>query len=221
MKIQPLPDHFWTDTELDAVERQRINKMSVQFRTRVKSRSEPHKFYALSLYPSESYVRHHIGWWNQDAGARFINGLYSLLIHQVSSKCCANYRRDIHKDRQIVSLVFVEHYSKETKDLVAPHIHATLAVHDQWIQKFEDCFSRNFCRDHFAVRTDLFAGATAVRWDQQIKSSRLEPLTTTTDQDRWIGYSSKQFNSEKGQGSCSLYSGSPRKESTRLQKMIA
>ena len=221
MKLHQLPDHFWTDTQQDALERQRINTVSRDFRRVVNSRNEPHHYYALSLYPKESYVRNHIGWWNQDAGARFIDGLYSLLIHQVSAKCCTNYRRTIHKDRQIVSLVFVEHYSKETKELVAPHIHATLAVHDQWIEKFEECFLRNLCRDHFAVRPDLFTGATAVRWDQQIKSSRLEPLFTTQDQYRWIGYSSKQFDTEKGQGSSALYSGSTRKKNTVLEEMVA
>ena len=221
MKIQDLPKHFWTDTQQDALERERINTVSRDFRRVVKSRTEPHRFYALSLYPKESYVRNHIGWWNQDSGARFIDGLYSLLIHHVSSKCCTNYRRNIHKDRQIISLVFVEHYAKTTKKPVAPHVHATLAVHDQWIERFEECFVRNPCRDHYAVRPDLFAGATAVRWDQQIKSHRISHLKTEEDRYRWIGYSSKQFDTEKGQGSSALYSGSTRKKNTVLKEMVA
>jgi len=214
MKLHQLPDHFWTDTELDAVERQRINKHSEQFRTRVNSRNEPHQFYALTVSARESYVRNHLEWTNMDSRERFIEGLFSLLIHHVSSKCCPNYRREIHKDRRIISLGFIEHYSRETKELVSPHIHATLAVHDQWVERFENCFLRNFCRDHYSLQPNLLPGSASARWDQQVAGIRLKHLPTSADQFRWIGYSSKQIDDNNGIGLTFLHQGVSRKSRT-------
>ena len=214
MKIEPLPDHFWTDTRIDAIQRKKTNEVSSDYRRMVKSRNDPHRFYTLTLYPAESYVRTHIGWWNQDAGARFIEGLFSLLIHHVSSHCCSNYRRNVHKDRQIISLGFVEHYSRDKQNVVSPHIHATLAVHHQWEENFEKCFHRNPCCDHYSIRPNLLTGSASQRWDQQIKSSRTNSLPTDKDKYRWIGYSSKQFDSETEVGSSFLYQGTTRKSST-------
>ena len=196
-----------TRTMSDTTEQHRVDHLSREFRQQVKNRQEDHSLYALTLSSRESFVRNNIGWWNTDARERFIEGLFSLLIHRVSSRCCSNYRRDTHQDRRILSLGFIEHYSRETGELVQPHIHATLAVHNQWEDQFESCFQRNLCRDHCSVRPEVFSGNALTRWDEQVQSLRLELIPTNNDQFRWISYSSKQIPTDLTDGCSFLHQG--------------
>lgn len=222
-----------TRTMSDTTEQHRVDHLSREFRQQVKNRQEDHSLYALTLSSRESFVRNNIGWWNTDARERFIEGLFSLLIHRVSSRCCSNYRRDTHQDRRILSLGFIEHIAREPKLVpvtdgngqvvfikgtrkplmkkvfprVSPHIHATLAVHNQWEDQFESCFQRELCRDHCSVRPEVFSGNALTRWDEQVQSLRLELIPTNNDQFRWISYSSKQIPTDLTDGCSFLHQG--------------
>ena len=99
---------FDTDGSL---KRKNIEKFSDEFFQQVNERTQDQTYYAFTLSTREKYVREHIGWWDIDARERLVNGLYARLIHRLSSKCCSNYRRPIHKDRSLLSLGVIEHHS--------------------------------------------------------------------------------------------------------------
>ena len=214
-----IPSYWWNETAMDGVERERVSLVSKDFIKKIKDRQTPHGIYALNLIADETYVRNEIGWFDMDARERFVNGLFRLLIHRVSCYCCPNYKRQIHKDRLIIPLGFIEHYSRTrdpetlTHPLVAPHIHATLAVHEDWGQLFEECFDRNLGRSHYSVKLNHFSGSAFANWERQVKSvrlARIEERSSTpwygledhqrnmnffnSNTDRWISYGSKQLD---------------------------
>ena len=181
------------DTD-DSLKRKNIDKFSRQFFQQVNQRTQDHTFYAFTLSTREKYVREHIGWWDIDARESLLNGLYSRLIHRLSSKCCSNYKRPLHKDRTLLSLGVIEHHSRETGDLTQPHIHSTIAVSNDWNDKFLSCFQRNLCREHYGLDYEMFSGDAIEQFNNKVSSTRLEMLPTDHDKYEWIGYCIKQID---------------------------
>jgi len=186
----------------DDLERKRVERISSEFVQQVNQREEPHTFYAITLSTRERYVREHIGWWNFDARERFVDGLFSSLIHRISSKCCSNYKRDIHKNNRCLSLGFIEHHSRTDGLLTQPHIHATIAVSPEWDDRFQSCLTKNPCRDHYSLNHEMFSGNAIEQWHNKVSSLRLQHLPTSKDKYRWMSYCVKQLDTDyQGVGS--------------------
>lgn len=193
---------FDTDKSL---KRKNIDKFSHEFFQQVNQRTQDHTFYSFTLSTREKYVRDHIGWWDIDARERFVNGLYSRLIHRLSSKCCSNYKRPIHKDRSLLSLAVIEHHSRTTGDLTQPHIHSTIAVSNDWNNRFMSCFQRSLCREHYGLDYEMFSGDAIEQWKNKVSSVRLEMLPTGKDRYNWIGYCIKQVDTTYQGGGSTLF----------------
>ena len=211
MKNYLLDRNFHTDTRSEAKERERVNILSRQFYRIVKSRNHHHQFFSLTLTPKERFVRNFIGWYDDSSRERYIHDLYGFILHRFSRNCCSNYRRKIHEDRQLISLGFIEHYSKDMSKRVPPHIHAILAVNDYWLEKFESCLDKNACLNHYHFSSSLFTDQFAQQRQQEIASSKISHLSTMKDQYRWIAYASKHQDEDYEPGS-SLYSTVPRRK---------
>jgi hypothetical protein len=195
-------NEFDTDGSL---KRKNINKFSHEFFQQVNQRTQDHTFYSFTLSTREKYVRDNIGWWDIDARERFVNGLYSRLIHRLSSKCCSNYKRPIHKDRSLLSLAVIEHHSRTTGDLTQPHIHSTIAVSNDWNDRFLSCFQRSPCREHFSLDYEMFSGDAIEQWKNKVSSTQLEVLPTGHDKYNWIGYCIKQVDTTYQGGGSTLF----------------
>jgi hypothetical protein len=195
-------NEFDTDGSL---KRKNINKFSHEFFQQVNQRTQDHTFYSFTLSTREKYVRDNIGWWDIDARERFVNGLYSRLIHRLSSKCCSNYKRPIHKDRSLLSLGVIEHHSRTTGDLIQPHIHSTIAVSNDWNDRFLSCFQRSPCREHFSLDYEMFSGDAIEQCKNKVSSVRLEMLPTGKDRYHWIGYCIKQVDTTYQGGGSTLF----------------
>lgn len=195
-------NEFDTDGSL---KRKNINKFSHEFFQQVNQRTQDHTFYSFTLSTREKYVRDNIGWWDIDARERFVNGLYSRLIHRLSSKCCSNYKRPIHKDRSLLSLAVIEHHSRTTGDLIQPHIHSTIAVSNDWNDRFLSCFQRSPCREHFSLDYEMFSGDAIEQCKNKVSSVRLEMLPTGKDRYNWIGYCIKQVDTTYQGGGSTLF----------------
>lgn len=193
---------FDTDKSL---KRKNIDKFSHEFFQQVNQRTQDHTFYSFTLSTREKYVRDHIGWWDIDARERFVTGLYSRLIHRLSSKCCSNYKRPIHKDRSLLSLAVIEHHSRTTGDLTQPHIHSTIAVSNDWNDRFMSCFQRSPCREHFSLDYEMFSGDAIEQWKNKVSSTQLEVLPTDHDKHKWIGYCIKQVDTTYRGGGSTLF----------------
>lgn len=192
------------DTD-ESLKRKNIEKFSDEFFQQVKKRTQDHTFYSFTLSTREKYVRDNIGWWDIDARERFVNGLYSRLIHRLSSKCCSNYKRPIHKDRSLLSLAVIEHHSRTTGDLTQPHIHSTIAVSNDWNDRFMSCFQRSLCREHFSLDYEMFSGDAIEQCKNKVSSVRLEMLPTGKDRYHWIGYCIKQVDTTYQGGGSTLF----------------
>jgi hypothetical protein len=192
------------DTD-ESLKRKNIDKFSHEFFQQVNQRTQDHTFYSFTLSTREKYVRDHIGWWDIDARERFVNGLYSRLIHRLSSKCCSNYKRPIHKDRSLLSLAVIEHHSRTTGDLTQPHIHSTIAVSNDWNDRFMSCFQRSLCREHYGLDYEMFSGDAIEQWKNKVSSTQLEVLPTGHDKYNWIGYCIKQVDTTYQGGGSALF----------------
>lgn len=192
------------DTD-ESLKRKNIDKFSHEFFQQVNQRTHDHTFYSFTLSTREKYVRDHIGWWDIDARERFVNGLYSRLIHRLSSKCCSNYKRPIHKDRSLLSLAVIEHHSRTTGDLTQPHIHSTIAVSNDWNDRFMSCFQRSLCREHYGLDYQMFSGDAIEQWKNKVSSTQLEVLPTGHDKYNWIGYCIKQVDTTYQGGGSTLF----------------
>lgn len=192
------------DTD-ESLKRKNIDKFSHEFFQQVNQRTHDHTFYSFTLSTREKYVRDNIGWWDIDARERFVNGLYSRLIHRLSSKCCSNYKRPIHKDRSLLSLAVIEHHSRTTGDLTQPHIHSTIAVSNDWNNRFMSCFQRSLCREHYGLDYEMFSGDAIEQWKNKVSSTQLEVLPTGHDKYNWIGYCIKQVDTTYQGGGSTLF----------------
>ena len=192
------------DTD-ESLKRKNIDKFSHEFFQQVNQRTQDHTFYSFTLSTREKYVRDNIGWWDIDARERFVNGLYSRLIHRLSSKWCSNYKRPIHKDRSLLSLGVIEHHSRTTGDLTQPHIHSTIAVSHDWNDRFMSCFQRSLCREHYGLDYEMFSGDAIEQWKNNVSSVRLEMLPTGKDRYNWIGYCIKQVDTTYQGGGSTLF----------------
>jgi hypothetical protein len=82
-----------------------------------------------------------------------------------------------------------------------------VAVHHSWIDKFESCFHRNLCRDHYSLNPKVFTGNTLRTWEQRVDSTRLQRLRSNLDFYNWLAYSSKQITNDFDGGTSFLHLG--------------
>ena len=191
MNIHEMPDSFWKDTREEALDREKISPILIKFNKTYTSYSKQHRLYALTLTARESYVRNSGIWFNDDSRERLINRLYHQLEHRLSSHAQKNYWRPIHSNKRMFSLGFIEHMSKGSKKRVAPHIHATIAIHNDWHDKVLGCFERNPCRDHYSLRSEHFSGNAWAELEKRVGSIRLERIY---DSYKWNCYGGKNLD---------------------------
>jgi len=185
-------ESFFLD-EMTAREELKIKPLMKEFDETYVSLGRQHRLYALTLTARESFVREQSIWFNDDARERLISDLYHQLEHRLSSHAQKNYCRPIHHSKRIFSLGFIEHISKETKKRVSPHLHATIAIHNDWHDKILGCFERNLCRENYSMRAGIFSGNAWREFEKRVGSIRLENCYGFF---RWNCYSGKSLDNE-------------------------
>lgn len=131
------------------------------------------EFYAITLSPLESTVHSDGIWYDIDARERRVMSLWNQVKHQLNRSLNNNYRR--YPDKQIKDFVAIEHYDKNQKALIKPHLHGTLAIPKEFKKAFEESFDEN------GFDTDL-----------EIKSVFIRHIPSTEDLNYWNGYVLKQ-----------------------------
>lgn len=138
---------------------------------------ETKEFYAVTLSPSlsnfESKDDKDKFWKDMDARERLVISLWNQVKHQLNRSLNNNYRR--YPDKQIKDFVAIEHYDKNQKALIKPHLHGTLAIPKEFKKAFEESFDEN------GFDTDL-----------EIKSVFIRHIPSTEDLNYWNGYVLKQ-----------------------------
>lgn len=188
MKLNELPKTFWTDTRADALERQKATMLTRDFRKTLKDQDASHSKYALTITANQSSVHKAGIWFDYDARNKHCGEIYHSLIHRLSNEIEPNYKRNTFADKRFISWGVIEHRSRSTKECCLPHIHATLAVHPSWEQRFLSCFERDPCREHLSPSQD-FQTRCLTTLTPKITSMRLEPIF---DEYRWTNYCLKQ-----------------------------
>ncbi|MDC0588551.1 hypothetical protein OAP17_02225 [Porticoccaceae bacterium] len=198
MKLNELPHHFWLDTRTDAIERQKIEYITRDFRKTLRDTGVSYCLYGLTITANEKFVRGAGIWLDDDARNELLGNIYNSFIHRISSAIEPNYKRNTHAHKRFISWGAIEHLSRNktasdkdgvsVAERVAPHIHATVAVHPAWEDEFLSCFQRNFSRDHFSLSPD-FINRGMTNWVKQVASVRLEVVW---DEYEWSGYCLKQ-----------------------------
>ena len=135
------------------------------------------EFYAITLSPLESQIHSKGIWYDFDARERLVISLWNQVKHQLNRNLSNNYRR--YPDKQLKDLVAVEHYDKNEKAIVKPHLHGTLAIPKELKQAFEESFD-----EHGSLNLALF--------DTDIKSVFIRHLPSPDDLNLWNGYVLKQ-----------------------------
>tara|TARA_B110000879_G_C11105677_1_gene485111 strand:- start:69 stop:611 length:543 start_codon:yes stop_codon:yes gene_type:complete len=131
------------------------------------------EFYAVTLSPLESKIHSKGIWYDIDARERLVISLWNQVKHQLNRSLNNNYRR--YPDKQIKDFVAIEHYDKNQKALIKPHLHGTLAIPKEFKKAFEESFDEN------GFDTDL-----------EIKSVFIRHIPSTEDLNYWNGYVLKQ-----------------------------
>jgi hypothetical protein len=135
------------------------------------------EFYAITLSPLESTVHSDGIWYDIDARERRVMSLWNQVKHQLNRSLNNNYRR--YPDKQIKDFVAIEHYDKNQKALIKPHLHGTLAIPKELKQAFEESFD-----ERGSLNLALF--------DTDIKSVFVKHIPSPDDLNLWNGYVLKQ-----------------------------
>jgi hypothetical protein len=140
---------------------------------------ETKEFYAITLSPVESKIHSQGIWYDIDARERLVIGLWNQVKHQMNRSLNNNYRR--YPDKKIKDFVAVEHYDKNKKALIKPHLHGTLAIPKESKKAFEESF------DEHGVRVLNLALE-----DTDIYSVFVRHIPSPDDLNYWNGYVLKQ-----------------------------
>ena len=135
------------------------------------------EFYAITLSPMESKIHSKGIWYDIDARERLVISLWNQVKHQLNRNLSNNYRR--YQDKQLKDLVAIEHYDKNQKALIKPHLHGTLAIPKELKQAFEESFD-----ERGSLNLALF--------DTDIKSVFVKHIPSPDDLNLWNGYVLKQ-----------------------------
>ena len=135
------------------------------------------EFYAITLSPLESKIHSKGIWYDFDARERLVISLWNQVKHQLNRNLSNNYRR--YPDKQLKDLVAVEHYDKNEKAIVKPHLHGTLAIPKELKQAFEESFD-----ERGSLNLALF--------DTDIRSVFVKHIPSPDDLNLWNGYVLKQ-----------------------------
>ena len=135
------------------------------------------EFYAITLSPIESKIHSKGIWYDIDARERLVISLWNQVKHQLNRNLSNNYRR--YPDKQIKDFVAIEHYDKNQKALIKPHLHGTLAIPKELKQAFEESFD-----ERGSLNLALF--------DTDIKSVFVKHIPSPDDLNLWNGYVLKQ-----------------------------
>ena len=139
------------------------------------------EFYAVTLSPSlsnfESKDDKDKFWKDFDARERLVISLWNQVKHQLNRNLSNNYRR--YPDKQLKDFVAIEHYDKNQKALIKPHLHGTLAIPKELKQAFEESFD-----ERGSLNLALF--------DTDIKSVFVKHIPSPDDLNLWNGYVLKQ-----------------------------
>ena len=138
---------------------------------------ETKEFYAVTLSPLESKIHSKGIWYDIDARERLVISLWNQVKHQLNRNLSNNYRR--YPDKQLKDLVAIEHYDKNQKALIKPHLHGTLAIPKELKQAFEESFD-----ERGSLNLALF--------DTDIKSVFVKHIPSPDDLNLWNGYVLKQ-----------------------------
>ena len=135
------------------------------------------EFYAITLSPLESKIHSKGIWYDFDARERLVMSLWNQVKHQLNRNLSNNYRR--YPDKQLKDLVAIEHYDKNEKAIVKPHLHGTLAIPKELKQAFEESFD-----ERGSLNLALF--------DTDIRSVFVKHIPSPDDLNLWNGYVLKQ-----------------------------
>ena len=135
------------------------------------------EFYAITLSPLESKIHSKGIWYDIDARERLVISLWNQVKHHMNRSLNNNYRR--YPDKQLKDLVAVEHYDKNEKAIVKPHLHGTLAIPKELKQAFEESFD-----ERGSLNLALF--------DTDIRSVFVRHIPSPEDLNYWNGYVLKQ-----------------------------
>ena len=144
------------------------------------------EFYAITLSPSlsnfESQDDKDKFWKDIDARERLVMSLWNQVKHQLNRSLSNNYKR--YPDKQLKSLVAIEHLDKNQKKLINPHLHGTVAIPKELKREFEE--SLNEHEEDFTLNLELFD----TRFD--IRSVLVRHIPSPDDLNLWNGYVLKQ-----------------------------
>ena len=140
------------------------------------------EFYAVTLSPLESKIHSKGIWYDIEARERLVTNLWNQVKHQWNRSLNNNYRR--YPEKQIKDFVAIEHYDKNQKALIKPHLHGTLAIPKELKQAFEESFDEH--GEDFTLNHALFDINTG------INSVFVRHIPTTDDLNYWNGYVLKQ-----------------------------
>ena len=140
------------------------------------------EFYAITLSPLESKIHSKGIWYDIDARERLVISLWNQVKHHMNRSLNNNYRR--YPDKQLKDLVAVEHYDKNEKAIVKPHLHGTLAIPKELKKEFEESLDEH--GEDFTLNLALFDT------NLDIRSVFVRHIPSPEDLNYWNGYVLKQ-----------------------------
>ena len=149
------------------------------------SNSFSRKLYSFTLTPHMRPVWNAGIWSNINAREDYVLDLFDLFELSLNRKLCNNWKR--RGSKPAFSLGAVEHYEKNSNNLVAPHIHGLLAIDLAFVTVLEDQLTPTGGR----IRLDLdcLKGTPWASKRHLIHSIVIEPLVAQEDVERWSNYS--------------------------------
>ena len=143
------------------------------------ARNIPHH-YSINMTPHEHLIHAQGIWYDIDQRERYTKELWFYLIQRLNRKIDNNYQRKPHLTIQYQ--VVIEHYDKDTRTLIKPHLHGTLAVPDACHEQFKALLTQT-SQGVNTINRGALKGATSQRSRVQNSSTYQTKTTSNTGWD--------------------------------------
>ena len=184
----------------------RVHQITHQFNRLLSKLNQDRILYAFNVLPRYGYIEKYVKErgvtreTNEDSVERFLIETYGKLIHWISSSIEPKYnKRPRHREKTIKSLLCLEHAKKnDSSTNISPHIHALIAVHPDWDEKFLLLFEKHEHRDKnnrniYFLDHEFFMERGLYELNHIITKTSLKDRVTEAG---WIGYAADQLTND-------------------------
>ena len=121
----------------EKVDKKKADVLLSNFRQRIRFQREDRFVFAITIVTPFADSRDI--YFDKTAREDHAYAVFYQLLHHLQVHANKHYRRSTFRNQRIVDVGCIEHVSRDKEKIVAPHIHALIAVHKNNLSSFREC----------------------------------------------------------------------------------